>query len=228
MVRTFPRLEVLEIAFPYSRLKIEGSLESFVFLPNLKELILPDSMVIGNIASLARLKQLRRINLSGNFRNIHGNLSHLVGLTELIELKLGLTDVEGDIASLSNVVKLERLSLGFVSGSINSLANLRRLTEVYLCGVRGDLAVMTLMPHLARLALVHSKVKGDLAILGSQKQLRRLYLPQNPQIFGDVACLQGLTKLEWINLEGTSARGLLPFFPALLYRGYGAPVTFLG
>ena len=94
------------------------SIDGLKYSTSLKQLILPNGKVSGDIASLKDLVELNSISLSN-------------------------TQVSGDIASLKNLVELNSVFITYVTGDIEAFTNCTKLKTLRLdksSGVKGDLA----------------------------------------------------------------------------------------
>ena len=142
------------------------SIDGLKYSTSLKQLILPNGKVSGDIASLKDLVELNSISL--NNTQVSGDIASLKDLVELNSISLSNTQVSGDIASLKNLVELNSISLSNtqVSGDIASLKNLVELNSVFITYVTGDIEAFTNCTKLKTLRLDKSSgVKGDLASL---------------------------------------------------------------
>ena len=153
-----------------------------------------------DIVPLARLRELRRLDLSGNAL---ADLSPLGGLTALESLDLSDNDV-ADLWPLAGLAALRRLD---VSGNrVEDLSPLGGLGHLEVLVVDANLVTDAgALAHLARLenlGLADNAV-ADLAPLADLASLRRLDLGGNP--VRDASPLGDLGTLVWLRLPETAA-----------------------
>lgn len=143
----------------------------------LSELILNENQ-IQDISALSRLSKLTKLNLHTNqIRDI----SALSGLKNLTNLDLGRNLIE-DISPLSNLPRLSELYLiRNQIKDISALSSLKKLSKLHLDKNQiQDTSFFKCPPKLSKLALSYNQIQNFPRFLLLNKNLRSLYLFNNP------------------------------------------------
>ena len=124
--------------------KLSFDIESLKYSPNIKNLMLSDTQVTGDIAVLGKLTGLVILMLSNT--QVTGDIAVLGKLTGLVHLKLSNTQVTGDIAvlgKLAGLTDIPDISNTKVTGDISVYKN-TKVTQLRFKGTRvyGDLSVL--------------------------------------------------------------------------------------
>ena len=167
---------------------------SLAHLKNLKWLDLTGTDV-SDVSSLARLTNLERLGLSWT---VVSDVSALAGLTNLEELGLSYTDVS-DVSALATLTNLEWLGLRYIDVSdVSALAGLTNLEELDLYSTDvSDVSSLARLTNLERLELSWTNV-SDVSSLASLTNLEELGLSYTD--VSDVSSLARLTNLEGLSL----------------------------
>ncbi|MCL4365795.1 hypothetical protein M1437_01040 [Patescibacteria group bacterium] len=144
---------------------------------------------------------------------VKGDIKDLKNLTNLEVLSLYSTpDVSGDICSLADATKLRILKFAFnpkITGDISCLKNLTKLETFAMThtNIKGDISVFASMPNLKAIYVSGTYVKGDICSLKNLTNLQELGIadeyPGNPDIAGDLGCLDNLKKLKRVAIYNT-------------------------
>lgn len=144
---------------------------------------------------------------------VKGDIKNLKNLTNLEVLSLYSTpDVSGDICSIKDATKLRIVKFAFnpkITGDISCLKNLTKLETfaVTQTNIKGDISVFANMPNLKAVYLSGTYVKGNICSLKNLTNLQELGIadeyPGNPDIAGDLSCLNNLTKLKRVSIYNT-------------------------
>lgn len=124
--------------------KLSFDIESLKYSPNIKNLMLSDAQVTGDIAALGKLTGLAILMLSNT--QVTGDIAVLGKFTNLGHLKLSNTQVTGDIAvlgKLTNLVDIPSVLNTKVTGDISVYKN-TKTNQLQFRGTRvyGDLSVL--------------------------------------------------------------------------------------
>ena len=169
-----------------------------------------------NIDLLKDVSQLKDLTclqyLDATDRNIKGDIATLKSLIDLEVLSLySNPEVSGDICSLSGAAKLRSLKFAFdpkITGDVSCLKNLTKLESFAASqtAISGDIAVFAMMPNLKALYINGTKMKGNICSLSKLINLEELGVadeyPGNPNISGDLSCLNNLQKLKRVSIYG--------------------------
>lgn len=169
-----------------------------------------------NIELLKDVSQLKDLTclqyLDATDRAITGDISNLKNLTNLEVFSLHSNpDVYGDICSLRNATNLRSLKFAFdpkITGDISCLENLTRLETFAMTDteISGDIHVFANMRNLKALYINGTRMKGNICSLRNLTNLEELGIADevgNPNITGDLACLDNLQKLKRVSLYNT-------------------------
>lgn len=170
-----------------------------------------------NIDLLKDVSQLKDLTclqyLDATDRSVKGDIKDLTNLVNLEVFSLySNPDVSGDICSLSGATKLRSLKLAFdpkITGDIACLKNLTKLETFAMTqtNITGDISVFANMPNLKAVYVSGTYVKGNICSLGKLTNLEELGIadeyPGNPDITGDLSCLNNLTKLKRFSIYNT-------------------------
>jgi len=177
-----------------------------------------DFQQLTNVDLLKDVSQLKDLTclqyLDATDRNITGDITNnLTNLKNLEVFSLYSTpDVSGDICSLAGATKLRSLKMAFdpkITGDISCLKNLTNLETLAVTqtNLTGDISVFANMPNLKALYLSGTRVKGDVCSLKNLTNLQELGLadeyPGNPDIYGNLGCLDNLKKLTRVSIYNT-------------------------
>ncbi len=176
-----------------------------------------DFIQINDLDLLKDVSQLKELTclqyLDATDRTIKGDLANLKNLVNLEVFSLySNPDVYGDICSLAGAVNLRSLKFAFdpkVTGNISCLKNLTKLetfamthTQIY-----GDLSVFANMPNLKAIYVSGTNVSGNICAFSELTNLEELGIadeyPGNPEIIGDLSCLDNLQKLKRVSIYNT-------------------------
>ncbi len=168
------------------------------------------------LKDVSQLKDLTCLQyLDATDRTIKGDIAHLKNLINLEVFSLySNPEVSGDICSLAGAANLRSLKFAFdpkITGDISCLKDLTKLetfamthTQIY-----GDLSVFANMPHLKAIYVSGTNVKGDICAFSKLTNLEELGIadeyPGNPDIIGDLSCLDNLQKLKRVSIYNTGA-----------------------
>ncbi|MBI2330170.1 hypothetical protein HYU94_02175 [Candidatus Daviesbacteria bacterium] len=171
-----------------------------------------------NIDLLKDVSQLKDLTclqyLDATDRTVKGDIVNLKDLTNLEVFSLySNPDVSGDICSLSRATKLRSLKFAFdpkITGDISCLKNLTKLETFAMTytQISGDLSVFANMPNLKAIYINGTKINGDICSLKKLTSLEELGIADevgNPDITGDLSCLDSLQKLKRVSLYNTGA-----------------------
>ncbi|MEA4948747.1 MAG: leucine-rich repeat domain-containing protein [Petrimonas sp.] len=174
------KLDLSYLDYDFSNLKFLAK------LVDLRELNLSVSNV-SDIRVLSNLTELRELNL------LETNVSDirvLANLSNLAKLNLSMTDVS-DIRPLSNLTNLAELDISEMNvADIRAVSNLTNLTKLILCGTSViDLQAVSNLKNLEILCLESTGI-SDLSPLEGLKKLKELCIAGSP--IQDVSPLKGL------------------------------------
>src|SRR3989338_188761 len=172
---------------------------------------------INNIDLLKDVSQLKDLTclqyMDATDRTVKGDIANLKNLKNLEVFSLySNPDVYGDICSLAEATKLRSLKFAFdpnITGDISCLKGLTKLETFAMTHtqISGDLSVFANMPDLKAIYVSGTNVKGDICALSKLTNLEELGIadeyPGNPDITGDLSCLNGLQKLKRVAIYNT-------------------------
>lgn len=170
-----------------------------------------------NIDLLKDVSQLKDLTclqyLDATDRTVKGDIANLKNLTNLEVFSLySNPDVSGDICALAGATGLRSLKFAFdpkITGDIACLKNLTKLETFAMTHtqIKGDLSVFANMPNLKALYISGTNIYGDICSLSKLTKLEELGIadeyPGNPDIKGDLACLDNLQKLNRVAIYNT-------------------------
>lgn len=152
--------------------------------------------------------------LDATDRTVKGDIANLKNLTNLEVFSLySNPDVSGDICSLSGATKLRSLKFAFdpkITGDVACLKSLTKLETFAMTHtqISGDISVFANMPNLKAIYVGGTNIKGDICSLSKLTNLEELGIadeyPGNPDITGDLSCLDNLQKLKRVSIYNTS------------------------
>ncbi|MEK6816749.1 MAG: hypothetical protein AABY09_03985 [Nanoarchaeota archaeon] len=178
-----------------------------------------DFLQIDNIDLLKDVSQLKDLAclqyMDATDRTIKGDIANLKNLKNLEVFSLySNPEVYGDICSLAEATKLRSLKLAFnpnITGDISCLRGLAKLDTFAMTHtqVSGDLSVFANMPNLKAVYVSGTNVRGDICAFSKLANLEELGIadeyPGNPDIAGDLSCLDNLQKLKRVSIYNTGA-----------------------
>lgn len=173
-----------------------------------------DFIQINNIDSLKEVGQLKDLTclqyMDATDRTIKGDIANLKNLKELVAFSLySNPDVSGDICSLAGATKLRSLKFAFdpnITGDVSCLKSLTQLETFAMTHtqISGDISVFANMPNLKAIYISGTNIKGNICALSELTNLEELGIsdeyPGNPDIYGDLSCLDNLKKLKRVSL----------------------------
>ncbi len=176
-----------------------------------------DFIRVNDIDALKDLTQLKGLTclqyMDATDRNITGNIANLDKLKNLEVFSLySNPEVFGDICSLAGAVNLRSLKFAFdpkITGDISCLKDLTKLETFAMTHTRiyGDLSVFANMPNLKAIYVSGTNVTGDICAFSKLTNLEELGIadeyPGNPDITGDLSCLDSLQKLKRVSIYNT-------------------------
>jgi len=188
----------------YKDFQMQYTNENFLRVVNSKDLL----------KDVSQLKDLTCLQyLDATDQTVKGDIKDLKNLTNLEVFSLySNPEVSGDICSLSNATKLRSLKFAFdpkITGDISCLKNLTNLETFAMTHtqISGDISVFANMPNLKAIYLSGTNTKGDICSLKNLTNLEELGIadeyPGNPDITGDLSCLNGLQKLKRVAIYNT-------------------------
>lgn len=183
---TYPDEDFLRVVNSKDLLKEVSQLKDLTCLQYLDA---TDQTVKGDIADLKKLVNLEVFSLYSN-PEVYGDICSLAGATKLRSLKFAFDPkITGDISCLKNLIKLETFAMTHTN-------------------IKGDISVFANMPNLKAVYLSGTYVKGNICSLKNLTNLEELGIadeyPGNPDITGDLACLDNLKKLKRVSIYNTS------------------------
>ena len=176
-----------------------------------------DFIQINNIDLLKDVSQLKDLiclqYMDATDRTIKGDIAHLKNLINLEVFSLfSNPDVSGDICSLAGATNLRSLKFAFdpnITGDISCLKGLTKLEAFAMTHtqISGDLSVFANMPNLKAIYVSGTNIKGNICALSKLTDLEELGIsdefPGNPDITGDLSCLDKLQKLKRVSIYNT-------------------------
>ena len=176
-----------------------------------------DFIQINNLDLLKDTSQLKDLTclqyMDATDRTIKGDISSLKNLVNLEVFSLySNPEVYGDICSLSKAIKLRSLKFAFdpnITGDVSCLKDLTKLETFAMTHtqISGDLSVFSNMPNLKAIYVSGTNIKGNICALSNLTNLEELGIadeyPGNPDITGDLSCLDNLKKLKRVSIYNT-------------------------
>ncbi len=176
-----------------------------------------DFIRIDNIDLLTDVSQLKELTclqyLDATDRTIKGDIANLKNLINLEVFSLySNPEVYGDICSLAGAVNLRSLKFAFnpkVTGNISCLKDLTKLETFAMTHtqISGDISVFANMPNLKAVYVSGTNVSGNICAFSKLTNLEELGIadeyPGNPDITGDLSCLDSLQKLKRVSIYNT-------------------------
>ena len=180
--------------------------------PNETFLQLTNTDALKDVSQLKDLTCLQYLDATD--RDVEGDIANLKNLTNLEVLSLySNPDVSGDICSLAGAINLRVLKFAFdpkITGDISCLKNLTKLETFAMTHtqIEGDISVFANMPNLKAIYVSGTNVKGSICSLKNLTKLEEMGIadeyPGNPDITGDLSCLDALQKLKRVSIYNTS------------------------
>ncbi|HLD72476.1 MAG TPA: hypothetical protein VJA23_02740 [Candidatus Nanoarchaeia archaeon] len=166
------------------------------------------------LMDVSQLKDLACLQyLDATDRTIKGDIANLKDLKNLVVFSLySNPEVYGDICSLAGATNLKSLKFAFdpkITGDISCLKGLTKLETFAMTHtqITGDLSVFANMPNLKAIYVSGTNIKGNICALSNLTNLEELGIadeyPGNPEIYGDLACLDNLQKLKRVSIYNT-------------------------
>lgn len=174
-----------------------GDLTPLKKFTKLKVLILNDcgiddaSPLHSPVLNLQPLRYLNKLQVLHCSSNNLGSLEPVKDLTNLLELRLDNSSVK-DLSPLKNLVNLELLSVGSKVENASVIARLVNLKALYLSGCK-RVPDLSKLKKLTRLALG----ENELAVIDGSYRIT------------NIAFLEPLSNLEYLDLDNSSYRGSL-------------------
>lgn len=165
-----------------------------------------------------------RINLIGDLEQ----LSYCEDLKVLSFLKSGDIpeeyQVTGSLDSLSNLTKLTHVNINrdvgnITGGSVDSFKNCTQMIALKIDIVGGHLSSTTNMNSLQNLFLVLGAASGNLSEIGGKNTLTRLKLYGNNSIFGNISDLNNHAQLTYIDIHGAGMTHITGTLESLVGTG---------
>ncbi len=176
-----------------------------------------DFIQIDDIDLLKDVSQLKDLTclqyMDATDRTIEGDIANLKNMINLEVFSLySNPEVYGDICSLAGAANLRSLKFAFdpkIYGDISCLKGLTKLETFAMTHtqISGDLSVFANMPNLKAIYVSGTNVKGDICVFSNLTYLEELGIadeyPGNPNITGDLSCLDNLQKLKRVSIYNT-------------------------
>ena len=176
-----------------------------------------DFIQIDNIDLLKDVNQLKELTclqyMDATDRTIKGDIANLKNLVNLEVFSLySNPEVYGDICSLAGAKNLRSLKFAFdpnITGDVSCLKDLTKLETFAMTHTKisGDLSVFVNMPNLKAIYISGTNIKGNICALSNLTNLEELGIadeyPGNPDITGDLSCLDNLKKLKRVSIYNT-------------------------
>ncbi|WP_067142887.1 suppressor of fused domain protein [Oceanivirga salmonicida] len=184
------------------------SLEDFKWFTNLEELCLEyefDKMttIKGDVADLKKLKNLKKLNLSGT--DIKGEISSIKDL-DLVELEtsFNLSGNVKDLINFKNLKLFKNFSLYF-KGRHKDLNKLPSLETLHLLGgnIEGNTKDLSNLINLKKLSLEGLNTEGNIKYLKKLENLNELVL-DFVDVDGDLESLEELENLKVLEIKSTN------------------------
>ncbi len=200
---------------------------------SLESLALPFDVTDSHLASLARLPNLKSLDIHGSFTD--AGCAHLASCTGLEKLGLGSPNVtDGGIAALAKLPRLSYLSIRkarLTNRALAALSRLRPIESLYVYG--GELSVSGVsslngLPNLKNLVLrgiMQDNSRLDISGLTAIRDLTLSFERDQEFHDADCICLAALTRLNRLQLprKGVTNAGLkyISGLPHLWLLGIG-------
>lgn len=166
------------------------------------------------LRDVSQLKDLTCLQyLDATDRTVKGDIKDLRNLVNLEVFSLySNPDVSGDICFLADSTKLRSLKFAFDPKITGDIACLKKLTKLETFAmthtqIKGDISVFANMPNLKAIYVSGTNVKGNICSLSKLTNLEELGIadeyPGNPDITGDLSCLNNLQKLKRVSIYNT-------------------------
>lgn len=174
--------------------------------------VVNSKMLLKEVSQLKDLTCLQYLDATD--QTVKGDIKDLKNLTNLEVFSLySNPDVSGDICALAGATKMRSLKFAFdpkVTGDVSCLKNLTRLETFAMThtNISGDISVFANMPNLKAIYISGTYIKGNICSLKSLTNLEELGIadeyPGNPDITGDLGCLDNLKKLKRVSIYNTN------------------------
>ena len=189
------------------RKDLRGTLsQSFKELKDLGFLDLSDTKISGDLAVLANCTKMTHLFLPNTL--VTGNLAALAKARHYLRLlDLGDTKISGDLAVLANCTKMNHLDLRntMVSGNLGSLADATiRVLDLSNSKVTGNLGALS-GGEVGWVRLSNTTIAGDVAALGTWPKIREVDLSYS-EVTGTFRVNSVLEELEILKLTGTRTK----------------------
>src|SRR3989344_9551588 len=196
----------------YKDFQMQYTNENFLRVVNSKDLL----------KDVSQLKDLTCLQyLDATDQTVKGDIADLKNLVNLEVFSLySNPEVSGDICSLANATKIRSLKFAFepkITGDISCLKNLTKLETFAMTHtqIKGDISVFANMPNLKAIYISGTNMKGNICSLAKLTNLEELGIadeyPGNPDITGDLSCLDSLQKLKRVAIYNTSTNNCEQF-----------------
>lgn len=161
--------------YEYGQVSTLSDLRYMPFLERVVVLYQPEL----DISGLAECESIEELSLAGNHL-VSGDIAAIAGLAELKKLNLGWNNIQ-DLSALSGLTELNTLSVwGNGLRDIQALSTLVNLTYLdFSDNMVSDLTPVAGMTQLNQLWMYNNRIK-DISSLGSLNQLQVLMLRDNP------------------------------------------------
>jgi Leucine-rich repeat (LRR) protein len=195
-----------------------ASLAMMTGMKSLESLLLPFDVSDEHLAGLARLPNLKFLDIQGSFAD--SGLKHLAALKSLEKLKISSNNVtDQGLAHIGKLTNLRFLSLStgrITSRGLANLAGLKSLRTLYIYA--GDMSVAGVsnlngLSNLKELVVKHIRQDNsrlDISGLSSMEDLTLKFDRESGLHDEDLACMSKLTRLTRLQLpyKGVSDAGL--------------------
>ncbi len=176
-----------------------------------------DFIRINNLEALKDVSQMKDLTclqyMDATDRNITGDIANLKNLKDLEVFSLySNPEIYGDICSLAGAANLKSLKFAFdpkITGDVSCLKDLTKLETFAMTHtqISGDISVFANMPNLKAIYISGTNIEGDICALSKLTNLEELGIadeyPGNPDITGDLSCLDNLQKLKRVSIYNT-------------------------
>ncbi|MBI2139036.1 hypothetical protein HYU13_05585 [Candidatus Woesearchaeota archaeon] len=176
-----------------------------------------DFIQINDIDLLKDAGQLKDLTclqyMDATDRTVKGDIANLKNLVNLEVFSLySNPEIYGDICSLSGAANLRSLKFAFdpkITGNISCLKGLTKLETFAMTHtqISGDLSVFANMPNLKAVYISGTNVTGDICAFSKLTNLEEMGIadeyPGNPDVTGDLSCLDNLQKLKRVSIYNT-------------------------
>ena len=186
----------------------DADVEQLKYMVNLRELDLPASSEITDLAPLSNLTQLKVLRMNdGNYTNAVTDLTPLASLTNLVNLQLSC--MAEDLSPLAGLTNLKALSL-YLPITVDDISFLTNLTNLQSLHIQDNssgnahirLDDLTPLSGLTQLQELGLSVNGisDFDWAQNLTELRELSCWGNEATYTDLDGLKNLTKLQSLAL----------------------------